>query len=91
MQASGEAVFTGDIDMPAGGLHAAYVTSTQAGAHRPIVWCYLALSRFFRLTHHAKTSFPTHVPTLQGNAGIAGIDASAALALPGVVAFLSAK
>lgn len=55
LQASGEAVYTGDIDMPLGGLHAAFVTSTQA------------------------------------RASIAGIDPSAALKLPGVVSFVSAK
>jgi hypothetical protein len=43
LQASGEALYTGDIDMPAGGLHAAYVTSTEVGGgplHRAclIMW-----------------------------------------------------
>lgn len=54
LQTSGEAQFVGDIPLPAGSLHAAWVTSTQACA-----------------------------PVL-------GIDASEALAQPGVSAFLSA-
>ena len=52
-QASGAALYTGDLPLPAGGLHAAPVLSTRA------------------------------------RAGLAGLDATAALALPGVVRLIT--